>query len=705
MLGFKNKLWLDTETFSEVDIKKAGGFRYAEDESTEILLYPYAINDGPEKLWDVTTGKAMPSELEDHLLDDRVLKIAHNFTFDHAINNHALGIYIPWESCFCTMASAYLHSLPGSLDALCKFFGLSDDKAKMAAGKKLIQKFCKPQPANRKIRRFTSENAPDDWEVFCQYAKQDVGSMREVASRMPMYNWSPAEYALWQLDMRINERGAPVDVAAVDNALEVIAQARKDLSKKVQVLTNGVLDSTGSRAQVMNYFTDQIGFPLKGYTKADIKETLADPELPELGRKLLEIRQQEGMSSVAKYDAFTNARCSDNTVKGTLQYCGAQRTARWAGRIVQLQNVKKTSHGCEGQLVDDMALGPDFVKMMYGDDLMGVASSALRGMVCAPDGFQICDADLSNIEGRVLPWLAGEESKLDAFRAFDRREGPDLYRVAAAGIYCCHIDAVDGKRRQVGKTAELACGYEGGVGAFIAMAKTMGIDLEAPYEGLVESSDDDELSRCDFDINFFKQNNPEAYGEFGHKACVTASLTKIKWRNAYPNIVKFWSECANAFANAVENPGNVYSAGKLIKMRADGDKILRVRLPSGRYLCYWHPRVKHTMQGNRKRRSLSFMGSNQVTRQWERIPTYSGKIAENLVQAVARDVLAFSMPLAEKAGYKIFSLVHDEELTLTPKDPRWSGEKLAEIMAINPPWATGLPLAAAGWTGPRYKKD
>lgn len=731
-----NRLWLDFETYSEVDIR-AGTHAYAE--QAEILLFAWAIDDGPVSVWDVTTGEDIPADLHEALLlADEVW--AHNSHFDRTVMRHAMPELCPpierWRD---TMVQAMAHSLPGSLGQLSEVLGLESDQVKDRRGKQLIQLFCKPLPANRKLRRATRETHPAEWATFVEYASQDIVAMREIHKRLPKWNYQGRELALWHLDQRINDRGVAVDLELAAAAVAAVDAAQKELAARTVRMTSGAVSSASKRDQLLAYISEAHGVFLNDLQGSTIERKLDDPDIPEPVKELLRVRLQTSTTSTAKYRALIKAASTDGRLRGLLQFCGAGRTGRWAGRVFQPQNLPRPSHDAQEieQGIEAMKHG---VLHLVRDDVMAMTASAIRGCLVAPPGKKLVIADLSNIEGRMLAFLAGEEWKLQAFADFDTvmgkdgnwitgpewremvlrgeppaleldkkgepiRKGHDLYKLAYAASFGVKPEDVTKDQRQVGKVQELALGYAGGVGAFVTFAAGYGIDLDALATKILDAADTELVQQAREFLGWIKKQKGETYG-LSDDTFVACDVAKRGWRKGHPAIAAWWKQLETAFTAAVEEPTAIFNAGT-VRVQRTGN-WLRLRLPSGRFLCYPSPKLEAEKDDKGEEtgtRRITYSGIDQFSRKWKRITTYSGKIAENATQAAARDCLAWNMPAIEAAGYEIVLSVHDELLTETPDDPRFSSDVLAAHMATVPPWAEGLPLAAAGFETARYRKD
>ena len=721
----KDNLYLDLETYSEVPIQN-GTHAYAE--SAEIMLFAYALNDGPVKVWDCTSDRLMPNDLADYLADDRITLTAHNSHFDRTVLWHD-GERLPITRWRDTMVKALAHSLPGSLDALCEVLRVPVDKAKDKAGKQLVQLFCKPRPKHSALRRATRQTHPVEWDRFVEYASLDIEAMRVIDAKLPSWNYQGSELALWHLDQKINDRGFAVDVDLAKAAIEAVDRAQKQLADDAAEMTGGAVRAATQRDALLTHLLIEYGVNLPDMKKSTLERRINDESLPQAMRDLLAIRLQASTTSTSKYRTLVRATSSDGRLRGTLQFNGASRTGRWAGRLFQPQNLPRPvlKQAAIDQGIE--ALKADCEDLLFGN-VMELTSSAIRGAIVAPKGKKLVVADLSNIEGRVLAFLAGEEWKLQAFADFDTvqteggdwitgtelvaayldrrpvplaldakgepiRKGHDLYKLAYAKSFGIKPEAVSKDNRQVGKVQELALGYEGGVGAFLTFAAAYNIDLEAMGEQAIDAIPDAIMGEAARALEWTKQQKRPTFG-LSDRAWLVCDSFKRSWRYAHPAISSFWKDLEEAARLAVMRPGVTYEC-RMLKLRRDG-AWLRIRLPSGRFLCYPSPQLDDAGK-------LSYMGVNQYSRKWSRLKTYGGKLAENVTQAASRDVLAGNMPAIEAAGYQIVLSVHDENITEAEDRDEFNADHLAGLMATTPTWAKGLPLAAAGFEAYRYRKD
>lgn len=661
-------LYLDTETYSSIPLKD-GVHKYSE--AVEVMIVAYALDDGPVNVWDVTSGEPMPEALSQALADESVMVWAHNVAFDRTVLKASLGIGIALERWRCSMCLAYMHSMPGSLDSLCAALEVAQDKRKLKSGKDLVRLFCIPPTEASGRKRATRHTHPEKWQEFLEYAGGDIVAMRECIAKLPKWNLNASELALWQLDRIINERGIAVDLDFCRAAVQAADAEKARLAERASEMTDGAVHAATQRDALLAHLLKAYNVSLPDMQAGTIERRLEDPELPEPVKELLSIRLQASGTSVSKYKAFLRATSSDGRLRGTLQFGGASRTNRWAGRLVQLQNLSRVPKYLKNQYdfaVETIKCGA--VELVY-ENAMDVIGSTVRGALIAAPGKKLCRADLSNIEGRVLAWLAGEDWKLKAFAS-----GDDLYIEGYSRSFGIPVEEVradeeaGGTMRLIGKVQELACGFQGAVGAFGSMAKLYGVNLE---EDRVL-----EIVRA--------------------------------WRSANPKIVALWYDLEDAAINAVNNAGTTYTCGRL-KLRRDG-QWLRIRLPSGRVLCYpsprWEPKkIVDADTGktvDNPNGGLSYVGLNQYSRRWERLRTYGGRLAENCTQATARDVFAEGLKRCEANGYPVVMHVHDEAICETPDTDEYSGEAVARFLATPPDWAEGLPLAAEGSETKRYRK-
>lgn len=691
-MAFTDDLFIDTETFSEVNLKTHGTANYAE--AVEIMLFQYAFNDEPVTVIDLTAGETIPKRVLDALVDDKHQLIAANSFFDRTVMN-ATGLETQREKWFDTMVLGMSLGLPGALGKQGILVGLKEDEQKHKEGRTYIQMFCKPQPKGQKLRRKTRLTHPVEWKGFKNYAGGDITTMRAVYRKLPRWNYRGKELALWHLDQKINDRGFAVDVELARAAIRAGERALKTLATQVDHLTMGEVESATKRDALIKHILLHYGVDLPDMKADTLRRRLDDPELPDAVKQLLRIRLEASMTTKAKYNVLTRMVSPDGRMRNTVQFAGAPRTRRWSGKGFQPQNLKRPNMKLNAINLGIAAMKADIEDVIFSN-VMSLTANAARGCIIAPPKRKLCVADLANIEGRMLAFLAGEEWKLQAFRDYDAGTGPDLYQLAYARSFNVDISTVGkGDKRQIGKVMELALGYEGGVAAFISFAIVYNMDLDKLAEAVLATLSGDVRSEAEGMWNWAcKKNRTLGLTKDVYVAC---EALKRMWRGAHRETVKLWDNVGKAMKLAIKNPGVAYSAGEHLKIQRDG-AWLRVRLPSGNCLCYVHPEVD--AEGN-----ISYMGVDPYTRQWRRVKTHGGKVVAEATQSSARDVLAYNMPDIEAAGYEIVLGVHDELLTETPDDDRFTSDELASKMARVPHWAPGLPLAAAGFETYRYRKE
>lgn len=692
-------LWLDTETYSETPIKN-GVARYSE--GVEVMIFAYAFGDDAPSVVDLTAGERIPDRVLEALADPEQTVVFHNSFFDRTVlaADEKLRIVIPPERIIDTMVQAYSHGLPGKLSDLCFALGVSLDDAKDAGGKDLIQLFCKPRPANQKLRRATRLTHPEQWARFVAYAGQDIVAMRACYKRMPRWNY-PAnanERRLWCLDQRINDRGVQADIELAEAAVLAVRDEQRELSAEVTHLTDGMVTSATKRDAMLEFILGVYGVELPDLTKATLERRLADPDIPEDVKELLRIRLNAATSSTAKYRALMRCVSSDGRARGMLQFGGAARTLRWAGRLWQVQNMSRPTMSREEILFAIETIKAGEVDTFF-ENVMEVASNAIRGCIVAGPGRKLVVADLANIEGRDTAWTAREEWKLQAFRDFDAGTGPDLYKLAYGRSFGVDPNTI-GKsdpRRQVGKVMELALGFAGGVGAFVAFAPIYNVDLQSLVAASWDTIPADVRREAEgfFDYLVDKKKGEGTHG-LSRDVFVTCDSLKRLWRRAHPATESHWKELEDNAKDAVNNPGVVFTGRSVSFVRRKNWLVML--LPSGRVMCYPAPEIS-------RKGELSYMGRHQYTQRWSRIKTFGGKLQENLSQALARDVLGYRIPDIEAAGYPVVLSVHDELITEPEDSDRYGHAELERLMALPHYWAPDMPLAAAGFDAYRYGKE
>lgn len=730
-------LYLDFETFSGADLKKVGSYAYAEHPTTEVLICTYAFDDEPVRVWDCTDGSDMPGDLHRALRrlvkpNSRIKMVWHNGSmFDRLIMKHCWGFDIPVSNTIDTMIWAFRHALPGSLDALCEVLGVSADNAKDKRGKALIQRFSKPTPKNYKIRRYTAETHPDEWALFIKYAVSDITAMREVFHKLPRWGNSEFEDRVLELDQLINDRGFKVDVALAEAAIEAVEKHKAQLQEEAQRKYGGSL--TGKDfLPILRELAP--AHRIHNAQKSTLNDLLADDDLPDDARTIIEMRLGAASTASTKYNPLLLGRSSDDRRRGCLQYGGAKRTLRWAGKGFQPQNLAR------GYYHDD-ELDKGISALLKGRahrrfDVAKLTASTVRSCIIPEVGHKFVVADYSNVEGRGLAWLAGEETALDTFRA-----GLDIYCVTAGKMF--GMDPDDIKKnfkeiRQIGKACELGLGYEGGVGAFVTFAKNLGLDLIEMAKTMDGTFPDHIWAATARGYEWARiqeAKRPPHPGEkddrpsyiLDKKVWRTCDAIKRMWRESHPETVAFWRDLKDGILAAVRNPGREFWAGA--HLRKNGERAIRIwrtvetdssgrkvpgwwlcmELPSGRILSYPGIGVSVTKETDEDGRvntnvRIKYQGENQLTRQWTTLYTHGGKACENIVQALCRDLLAYAMINVEGGGYPIVLSVHDELVCETPDTPEYTVAELEKLMCALPEWAEGFPLVAEGAEMMRYAK-
>jgi DNA polymerase len=688
------KLWWDLETYSETPIND-GAHRYAE--KAEVLLFAWAVDDGPVQCWDCAYQPKPPEPLIEAMHEAEECWGHNSGMFDRPVLQHArpwLADQMPERKHRDTMVQAFSHGLPGSLGTLCEIFNLDTDVAKSKEGRKLIRMFCMPQPANQKLRRKTRETHPEEWAQFIEYAKSDITSMRILHQKMPKWNYpnNAKEMELWQLDQRINNEGVYVDLELAKTAIEAVDTEQTALAGRTHEATDGVVSSATQRDALLKFILAEHGVSLPDMRADTLERRLADATLPDAVRELIGLRLMASTSSVSKFKRVIRCTSSDGFLKGGIQFNGAGRTGRDAHRLVQMGNMlRPTLSNAE------IDTGIEAIKAgcadLVTDNVMELCANTMRGVIIAPPGQKIVVADLANIEGRVAAWIAGEDWKLQAFRDYDAGTGPDLYVKAYSESFNVPLAAVTKKLRQIGKVEELMLAYGGGVGAFLTGAATYGIDLDDLARTGRGAIPDHVWAEAENFWEWSVDTKRSTYGLTHDTFCVCDSIKRL-WRAANPKIAGIRKQLEDAARAAINEPHTDFRVNMIV-FRREGN-WLRVKLPSGRDLSYAAPRAGD---------AISYMGMNQYSRKWQRLTTYGGKLFENLCQAIARDVMFYHMPRIVKQGYSIRMRVHDELITYTPDDWKFVPLELSDLMSEQHDWAPGLPLAAAGFEGYRYKKE
>lgn len=758
------RLFLDTETFSDVDLKKVGAYAYAEHPSTEIMICTYAIDEGRVQTWDATESSTMPRELRKALrrVSRKKAKIvmANGLLFDRLVIREKWGIDLPVSQIEDTMIMAFRHALPGSLDMQCQVLGVDAEHAKDKAGKALIKRFCKPTPKTYKIRRYTRETHPEEWAKFLRYAALDIVAMREVYWRIPDWGNTPKEDEILLIDQMINDRGFYVDVDLANAAIKAVQAHKEELKEEAWERFGGKLTGNDFLPILRDIAP---AFTIHNAQKSTLNDLLEDPDFPDEGKALIEMRLGASSTASTKYNPLVNGLSADGRRRGCLQYGGAKRTLRWAGKGFQPQNLARGEYSDdhEGKIkrregesdvafwVRSHMLTNGINSLLRGTahwayDISKLTASTVRGCIIPAKGKKFVVADYSNVEGRGLAWIAGEKTALMVFKA-----GRDIYCETAGKMFGLDPEYIKANRkdlRQIGKACELGLGYGGGVAAFLQFAKNLGLDLYAMAEVMKGTFPDHIWAAAKRGYEYARINEAKRPPKPGKKderptyilpknVWLTCDAIKRMWRESHPMTVAFWAELEDAVLCAIRNPGKAYWAGahvrpdgkkalKIVRTKAKHDPTfdeerddpnaagwwLKIELPSGRIMSYPGIALSVTTEidedTGKKRTStrIKYQGENQTTRQWGFQYTYGGKLTENIVQALCRDILAWSMPGVEAAGYEIVLSVHDELITEVPDTDDYTTEELCALMCDLPVWAKGFPLAAEGDIMYRYRK-
>lgn len=668
-------LSIDLETYSTVSIGAAGSYRYILDPSFEILLFAYSLDGMPVEVIDVASGQVIPLWLKNALKNPLYIKHAYNAAFEWFALSKYLG-WLPPDQWRDTMLHALYCGYPASLDAAGRAMGLPEDKKKLTTGKALIRYFCvpcKPSNANGNRTRNLPKHDPAKWKLFKEYNGQDVVTEMEIDRRLSAFPVPAFVQKQWETDLTMNARGVAADMEMVSGALVIGATVKSQLMAEARQLSG--LDNPNSIKQLARWLTEATDSDaeITSVTKETVATMLKQPQ-PANVQRMLEIRQELGKTSTKKYDALETCIADDGRVRGLLQFYGANRTGRWAGRLVQVQNLPRTyTHPLPParQLVKDRNI--DGLRLMYGS-INDTLSQLIRTAFVATPGNVLIDADFSAIEARVISWLAGQEWRLDVFRTHGK-----IYEASASQMFHVPIEKIkkgnpEYALRQRGKVAELALGYQGGVSAMRRMDTGHNLD---------DLSDDEVKGIVD------------------------------RWRETNSMIRDLWNIVDSAAVTVITNGGaqtiRSETTDAVITLACEldvitGTRYMTILLPSGRKLYYPSPEIGVNRWGNP---SVSYMGQNQTTKRWERVETYGGKLVENIVQAIARDCLAIAIENLEAQGLHVVFHIHDEVVIDTPAwaDNDTMLDTVTKIMTKPIPWAQALPLNADGWVDKFFKKD
>ena len=645
----------DFETYSEVDISTCGAYRYIDDDTFEPLLLAVAFDDAEPFIIDLASGEEVPECVWAAIFDPEITKTAWNAQFERTIFGKMAGETLSPNAWKCTMVWSASLALPLALKTAAQV--LKTGEQKDAAGEALIRYFsipCKPTRTNGGRTRNLPEHNPEGWQTFKEYCLQDVRTERDIRKRLECFPLLDHEWDYYHLDQRVNDRGVKIDLKLVEQAITCDLMQSEIMTKKAYELTG--LENPNSVSQLKGWLEER-GIPIESLGKKDVAALIEDLDKHSTDGEALEmmkLRLQMAKSSVKKYQAAQRCACADGRARGLFQFSGANRTQRWAGRLIQLQNLPQNHIGTLDEARELIRMGCfDMVESIYGNT-PDILSQLIRTMLVPKDGYEFIIADFSAIEARVLAWLAGEDWVLQAFR-----DGKDLYCATASQMFGVPVvkHGVNGELRQKGKIATLACGYSGSTGALVSMgALSMGLK-------------EDEL--------------PEIIDS---------------WRQANPRIVQFWWDVEKAAIETVKD--HQERQVRMIRFEFYANTLWLV-LPSGRKLAYIKPRLQPNRFG---RMAITYEGLGQNNK-WCRGETYSGKLVENITQATARDLLAEAMWRLEQAGFEIVAHVHDEVILEVPKGST-TVDAVCGIMNQNPAWAEGLPLSSAGYIGEKfYYKD
>lgn len=654
-------LSIDIETRSGAEIGKTGLYRYAQDKDFKVLLFAYKLDEAPVEIVDLEMGESIPGQILECLTDANVTKHAYNAAFEWYCLNRA-GYHTPLSQWKCTMIHGLYCGYTAGLDATGKAMGLPQDKQKLTTGKALIRYFCvpcRPTKSNGGRTWNLPRHAPEKWQLFKEYCMQDVVTENEILKRLSAFPVPEAEERLWQMDIRMNAFGVRVDTELISGALAIDGTSTRNLTEEAVRITG--LANPNSTSQLLQWLTEQ-GVQMDNLQKATVEEKLTGETLQMEVRRVLEIRQQLGKTSVKKYTAMQTAKCGDDRIRGLTQFYGANRTGRWAGRLVQMQNLPRNylkTLDYARNLVK--AQNYEGVRLLYGN-VPDTLSQLIRTAFIPSDGNKFVVADFSAIEARVIAWLAGEQWVNEVFATHGK-----IYEATASQMFHVPIEKIvkgnpEYSLRQKGKVATLALGYQGGTSALIAMG--------ALNMGLTEEELPDIVTR---------------------------------WRNANPRIRDLWYAVEETALAAMTTAEPQAMRGLIFRLEGDllyGQSFLTVQLPSGRKLFYPKPFLQENRFG---KMAIHYYTVGQQTRKWEVDSTYGGKMTENIVQAIARDCLAETLRRVDQLGLQVVFHVHDEVIIDAPMDV--SVEQICSLMAEPVPWAPGLILKGAGFESDYYMKD
>lgn len=720
-------LELDWETRSEIDLTKRGPYIYAHHDSTDALIASYSIDHGPIRRW--KRGEPCPADIAAHVADGGMIS-AHNSAFERLIWWLVMCRKHGWprpqiEQFRCTATTAAAMSLPRSLERLGDALDLKNKKDKR--GKDLMKIHSIPTgfDADGKAIWHPLADDPASLEAYHQYCDDDVRAEAEADRRLiPLSDY---EQSVFVLSEKINDRGIRIDTTSARAALATIAKAKERINREMTAVTGGYVTAVTQTAKLKAWIELQ-GVFMPSMDKDDVEEFLHEvDDLPDRVRTALELRQEGAKPSVEKIGAMLDRVCSDGRARGVYLHNGAGQTRRFSSRGLQAHNMPKYRKEFEalfekGKLRLDVLFEniryaePAMLELQYGSKVgrsLHLLSDAVRSFIWAAPGHELVDADYSSIEGRMAAWFAGEDWKLDAFRALDNGTGPGMYELTAAGIYNVKVADVTKPQRGVGKVGELSMGYQGGIGALAKMARQNKLKLHTVYGSVWESADGDRREAAEKRLEECTEKGDPAVKRLGREGWLAAELIKVGWRAKHLSTGEAWKELNEAGIAAVSNPGTIVAAlrGRVRYIVRHG--FLWCMLPSGGCLAYGRPRFdaveapwsdKTVEPAKREKiRSVTALGVDPQTEKWVRQPLYGGKYFNNVVQGSARDILVHGMFNAEREGLPIVLHTHDEmaiEVPISSVDVKWFEQLLCQL----PPWAVGLPLTADGWASKRYHK-
>lgn len=717
-MTWAHRLYLDTEVKAPQPkaLDNWGLDRYARHPATRVLLFAYAIDDGPVQLWDCYHTDQPPVDLVWRLKDPHTRLIAHNAQFDRVVLMHRLGLVVPYERWYCTRARAYAHGLPGDLDLLSKIFKLGDDAKLGERGAELIQLFCE-QGAD-------PDAYPVEWLEFCDYAIHDITALRALEQgAMPGWCFTEFEQRVYALDQKINDRGFMVDLPLAVKMIEASEKAQESLNARVEALTNGYILKGTQREKIKEWLTTD-AFQLVDMKAETLRKALRDADagrivLTSQQREMIELRLLSAKSSIAKCRTALNTAGPGARIRHSITYGGGGRNLRFSHKGFQPGNMPRPSkqrEAPEEQMAVVEALQGDYAHVLYGDEAMAACADAIRGLVVAADGHSLYAVDWSNIEGRMLAWYANEEWKLQAYRDLDAGVGVDMYKLIFHKMMGTPIEQIDSFLRQQGKGADLSMGYGGGVGAFVNIANSYQLDLVELGKSAPKLLSAEYMERGARSWKWAVQfNDTHDLPEDIYIAC---AALKHAYRDACPNIARLWSDLEECAFAAVRNPGKAFVCARGKVTMACDSKLdwLAVQIPTGRQIMFARPRIsvrrRFDKDGNEQPPEEALTCMKGEDGAWHRMYIYGGYIANAITQGGCRDLLVQGMLDVEADGFPIIMDIHDEIIAELADDEavRRFGSceaalaRMTQLMLRERPGLEGLPLAASGHVLKRYRK-